>query len=97
MDDTVDRGRDGLIKGTESLKCDRCFLNTEQLEDVLFNAIMESAGNHDVEKEGFEDIDEYFSGDEEYEDEAEQRRSCLRLLVTLRPQLAELLGGPHAG
>jgi hypothetical protein len=41
-------------------------------------------------------IDEYFSGDDEFEREAEHRRVLLWLLSFLRPRLANLLGGPSA-
>ncbi len=73
-----------------------CLTNSE-LEDLLFNEIMaDSSASSDEESEDFEDVDDYFEGDDENEDEAEQRRSTLRVLATLRPQLAELLGGPPA-
>ncbi|MGD0098244.1 MAG: hypothetical protein ABSB60_17305 [Terracidiphilus sp.] len=80
------------------MNCDSVgWISTEQLEDELFNSIMaDSSPGCDDQSEGFEEIDDSFDGDDEYEDEAEQRRSTLRLLATLRPQLAELLGGPPA-
>jgi hypothetical protein len=44
----------------------------------------------------FERIDAYFAADEP-ETELQYRRSLLGLLADLRPQLAELLGGPREG
>jgi hypothetical protein len=70
------------------------WITTDELETELFNAIVKdfSASND----EEVEEIDDYLDGDEEYEDEADRRRSTLSLLASLRPQLAELLGGPSA-
>ena len=73
------------------------WITTEDLDGELFNAVIaDSSASRDEESEDFEDIDEYLGDDEEYADEAEQRRSTLGLLATLRPQLAELLGAPPA-
>jgi hypothetical protein len=44
----------------------------------------------------FERIDAYFAADEP-ETELQYRRSLLGFLADLRPQLAELLGGPREG
>jgi hypothetical protein len=72
------------------------WISTEQLEIELFNAIIQKSkgitGDEDIE---FDDIDEYFD-DEDEEDERGQRRSTLRLLAMMRPQLGELLGAPPA-
>jgi hypothetical protein len=98
MDDTRDRDAE---EGKEQLQPADCepvgWMTTEELEAELFNAIMaDSSGTGDEESEDFEEVDDYLDGDEEYEDEAEVRRSTLMILATLRPQLAELLGGPSA-
>jgi hypothetical protein len=45
-------------------------------------------------EKNFQRIDAYFAADEP-ETELQYRRSLLRLLADLRPQLAELLGGPR--
>jgi hypothetical protein len=44
----------------------------------------------------FARIDAYFAADPD-ETEAEYRNSLVRLLADLRPQLAELIGGPRDG
>ncbi|MGA2351341.1 MAG: hypothetical protein ABSF70_12980 [Terracidiphilus sp.] len=71
------------------------WISTEELEDELFNAVMMDFSTR-IDEEAFEEVDDYLDGDEEFESEAEQRRSTLTLLATLRPRLAELLGGPPA-
>ena len=70
------------------------WIMTDELETELFNAIMKDfSASNDGE---VEEIDDYLDGDEEFEDEADRRQSTLSLLASLRPQLAELLGGPAA-
>jgi hypothetical protein len=70
------------------------WISTEQLETELLNAIMDdSNGIPDDEDIDIQDIDEYFDEDDK-EDETEHRRSTLRLLALMRPQLGELLGAP---
>ncbi|MGB7548578.1 MAG: hypothetical protein WBM14_12575 [Terracidiphilus sp.] len=71
------------------------WISTDQLETELWNAIMEDSSGSCDEDEVFEEIDDSLD-DDDYEDEAEQRRSTLRLLSMMRRQLAELLGGPPA-
>ena len=96
MDDTRDRDAENGKGRLQPVDCDPVgWMTTDELEAELFNAIMaDSSGTGDEESEEFEDVDDHFDSDEENEDEAEQRRSALRVLATLRPQLAELLGGP---
>jgi hypothetical protein len=98
MDDTRDRDAEDGNEQLQPADCDPVgWMTTEALEAEIFNAIMaDSSGTGDEESEDFEDVDDHFDGDEENEDEAEQRRSALRVLATLRPQLSELLGGPPA-
>lgn len=72
------------------------WITTQQLEAELWNAIAEDSTTNFDEDSDFEEIDECLGDDEEYEDEANERRSILRLLATMRQQLAELLGGPAA-
>jgi hypothetical protein len=73
------------------------WITSEQLNADLFNAIMENSSGITGEEEGdFEEIDAYFEDDYDEEDEADQRRSALRLLALMKPQLAELLGAPAA-
>ena len=72
------------------------WISTDQLETELFIAIMDdSKGIPDGEDLDIQDIDEYFDHDDK-EDETEQRRSTLRLLALIRPQLGELLGAAPA-
>jgi hypothetical protein len=66
------------------------WLSTEELEQELFSAIVTDSVPR--AKANFERIDVYFARDEP-ETEIEYRRSLLRLLADLRPQLAELVGG----
>jgi hypothetical protein len=73
------------------------WITTDQLETELFNAIMEDSGGVTDDEEGdFDEIDAHFDNQDDEEDEAEHRRSTLRLLALMRPQLAALLGGPTA-
>lgn len=69
------------------------WLSTDELEDELLAAIQASGGE---ENPALAIIDEYFSGDDEFEHEVEHRRVLLWLLSFLRPRLANLLGGPPA-
>jgi hypothetical protein len=71
------------------------WISTSDLEDELFHGIRaESLSSARVGGYGgdFAEIDDYFAGGDN-ETETEQRRSLLRLLGKVRPQLAELLGG----
>lgn len=69
------------------------WLTTEQIEYELLSAeIADSrAGRPNPD---FARIDAYFAEDHD-ENEAEYRRSLVRLLADLRPQLAVLIGGPR--
>jgi hypothetical protein len=98
VDDTRDRDAEDGNEQLQPADCDPVgWMTTDELEAELFNAIMaDSSASSDEESEDFEGVDDYLDGDEECEDEVEQRRSTLRVLATLRPQLAELLGGPPA-
>ena len=98
MDDTRDRDAEDRKDRLQPVDCDPVgWMTTEEMEAELYNAIMaDSSATIDEESEDFEEVDDYLDGDEECEDEVEQRRSTLSLLATLRPQLAELLGGPLA-
>ena len=69
------------------------WLLTEALERELLLAVVGDSRNLPVEN-NFERIDAYFAADEP-ETELQYRRSLLGLLAELRPQLAELLGGPR--
>jgi len=69
------------------------WLLTENLERELLLAVVGDSRNPQAEN-NFERIDAYFAADEP-ETELQYSRSLLRLLADLRPQLAELLGGPR--
>ena len=71
------------------------WLLTEALERELLLAVVGDSRNPLAEN-NFERIDAYFAADEP-ETEIQYRRSLLGLLADLRPQLAELLGGPREG
>jgi len=71
------------------------WIRTEWLDTALFNAIMDdsSGSEHKV------DFEEALHGAGDglvYSDEMDQRRTQLRILSTMQPQLAELIGGPPA-
>jgi hypothetical protein len=68
------------------------WLSTEELELELFLAVVGDSKVPQVEDK-FQRIDAYFGADAP-ETELEYRRSLLRLLAGLRPQVAELIGGP---
>ena len=97
MDDAMDwNPEDGIERPQLMVYDPPNWVTTDLLETELWNAIMEDfSADRDEESDDFEEIDDFFD-DEEDEDEDEQRRSTLKLLATLRPQLAELLGGPPA-
>ena len=69
------------------------WLSTDELEHELFLAVVGDSKISQAETR-FQRIDSYFAADEP-ETELEYRRSLLRLLAGLRPQVAELLGGPR--
>jgi hypothetical protein len=71
------------------------WLSTGDLEDELFHAIRQEVSAFCGNGDGgdFSEIDDYFAGDDN-ETETERRRSLLRLLGTIRPQLADLLSCP---
>ena len=69
------------------------WLSTEELEDELFLAVVADS-NRPRAQARFQRIDDYFAADKP-ETEVQYRRSLLRLLADLRPQLAELIGGPR--
>jgi hypothetical protein len=98
MDDTIDPDGQGEFKGPEDGNGNPAeWIRTDELEAEVFNAIVEEASStRDGDSEDYEEIDEDFDSEEEFEDEEEQRRSALRVLATMRPQLAELLGAQPA-
>jgi hypothetical protein len=69
------------------------WLSTEELEQELFLAVV-SESHRPRAQARFQRIDAYFARDEP-QTELQYRRSLLRLLADLRPQLAELVGGPR--
>ena len=69
------------------------WLSTDDLEQELFLAVLADSRRPRA-RARFERIDAYFAQDEP-ETELQYRRSLLRLLAELRPQLAELVGGPR--
>jgi hypothetical protein len=69
------------------------WLSTEELEHELFLAVVTDSSRTRAQAR-FRRIDDYFAADKR-ETELQYRRSLLRLLADLRPQLAELVGGPR--
>ncbi len=69
------------------------WLSTEEIEHELLLAVVADF-NRPRAQARFQRIDDYFAADNP-ETEAQYRRSLLRLLADLRPQLAELVGGPR--
>jgi hypothetical protein len=98
MEDEMDRDAEEENEQLQPVDCEPVgWISTDELEDELFNAIMmDSLARGDDESEEIEEIDDFFEGDDDYEDEGERRRALLSLLGTLKPDLAELLGGPPA-
>jgi hypothetical protein len=97
IDDTMGWGAQSASKQPQPVDCVPVgWITTEQLDDEVFNAIQADSSSCGGDGRDFGEIDDYLGDDEEYEDEADQRRSTLRLLASLRPQLAELLGFPPA-
>jgi len=69
------------------------WLSTDALENELLQA--EITDSRDGRSNAaFARIDAYFAADPD-ETEAQYRNSLVRLLAVLRPQLAELIGGPR--
>jgi hypothetical protein len=96
MDETMGEDGAGRKEQAQTMEYDPPgWITTDELETELWNAIMEDSSGSCDEDEVFEEIEDTLD-DGDYEDEAEQRRSTLRLLSDMRPQLAELLGGSPA-
>lgn len=70
------------------------WISTEEIEEELFLAAVGDSNGARAESE-FARIDAYFAADRTDTD-AEYRRSLVRLLADLRPELAELIGGQRA-
>jgi hypothetical protein len=71
-------------------------ISNELLEDELWIAIVAASTCDDSEDCDFDLIDDELARDSEYHNIPEEQRVLLSLLSTLRPWLAELLGGPPA-
>jgi hypothetical protein len=69
------------------------WLSTDEIEKELVSAAVTDSRNARPDAD-FARIDAYFSADPD-ETEAQYRRSLVRLLADLRPDLAELIGGPR--
>jgi hypothetical protein len=69
------------------------WLSSEELEYELLSAEIADSRNGRPNAD-FERIDAYFGTNHE-ETEAEYRRSLVKLLADLRPDLANLIGGPR--
>ena len=96
--DNVDHNRSNEAREQQAKACNPpCWMSTSELEDELFTAILEEsfAARLNGDDGRLRAVDGYFAGDDN-ETEVERRRSLLRLLSCIRPQLADLLGGPPA-
>lgn len=72
------------------------WISTEALEDELLQAAVHATmHNRQTTAGALAQIDAYFANDDDG-DEKQHRHALLRLLRPLRPNLAELLGGPRA-
>ena len=69
------------------------WLSISELEDELQAAICQATTDGEMDPE-LAEIDAYFAHDDEEAPAAAYRRSLLRLLGFLQPQLADLLGLP---
>ncbi len=69
------------------------WLSTEKLEQELFWAVVDES-NSPREQDKFKRVAAYFARGEP-EIELQYRRSLIRPLADLRPQLVELVGGPR--
>ena len=91
-EDTMDLGEQGECKSPkQGIDKPPAWMSTEQLETELFNGIQDTSSVRDGDMEAYADFDEDLDVEEEYEDEDERRRSTLRALSTVRPELAALL------
>ena len=97
MVDTIDPDERDECKGPKAGNFNPLdSMSNEKLEAELFNAIQYTSSACDGDSETYPEIDDDLGGEEEYEDEDERRRSTLRVLATMRPQLAALLGAQPA-
>lgn len=97
MNETDRNNNDNPDPGQVSTYDPPSWITTDDLEAELFNAIVDDTFSiPGIEDDAYAEIDDHFGDDDDFEDEAEERRSILRLLGLLRPQLADLLGGPPA-
>jgi len=71
------------------------WLSTDEIENELLSAVLSNSISACPDAD-FARIDAYFAVDHE-ETEAEYRRSLVRLLANLRPDLANLIGCPRRG
>lgn len=71
------------------------WLSTDQIENELLSAEITDSVNGRPDAD-FSRIDAYFAAAPD-EPEAEYRRSLVLLLADLRPDLADLIGGPQRG
>ena len=85
MDDTIGPDGQGEFKGSEAGNYNP--YDWISADELLFNAIQNTSSACDGESDAYAEINEDFSGEEEYEDEDEHRLSTVRVLATMRPQL----------
>jgi hypothetical protein len=96
MDERMSADGAGRTEQSQSMEYDPPdWITTEQLEIELWNAIMDDSSGSCDDDEAYDEIEDTLD-DDDFDDKDEQRRATLRLLSIMRPQLAELLGGPPA-
>jgi len=66
------------------------------LESTLFDAIHQVGSSGDEDESRFAEVDTYLSAPDDAESLSERSCALVRCLSSLRPRLAELLGGPSA-
>jgi hypothetical protein len=85
MDDTIDPAENEECKGPEDVNGKPPVgMSTEELETKLFNKIQYTSSACDGDTDACAEVDEDFSGEEDYEDDDERNCSVLRVLATMR-------------
>jgi hypothetical protein len=85
MDDTIGPAENEECKGPEDGNGKPpAGIGTEELEAALFNEIQYTSSACDGDTDAYTEVDENFSGEEDYEDDDERRCSVLRVLETMR-------------
>lgn len=84
MDDTIGPAENEECKGPEDGNGKPpASISTEELEAELFNEIQYTSSACNGDMDAYTEVDENFSGEQDYEDDDERRCSVLRILATM--------------